>query len=68
MEDTEVIRKEFAQLLRELTSSKDSIQKATKMMVEHTDHSEELFGTLMKRLKKVLKYQMPAPRITSPFL
>lgn len=46
-------RDQLKEVLRQLTSSRDSIQLATKIMMDHVDESEELFPVLMKRLKKV---------------
>ena len=43
----------FKLVLRQLSSSRESIQTATKILLDNVDESEELFPILMKRLKKV---------------
>jgi hypothetical protein len=53
MSEEESITDKFKGVLRQLTSSRDSISMATKILMDHVDESEELFPILMKRLKKV---------------
>lgn len=43
----------FKLVLRQLSSSKESIQFATKILLDNVEECEALFPILMKRLKKV---------------
>lgn len=43
----------FKQVLRQLSSSRESIQQSTKILMDNAGESEELFPILMKRLRKV---------------
>jgi hypothetical protein len=46
-------KERFKLVLRQLSSSKESIQFATKILLDNVDECEDLFPILMKRLKKV---------------